>query len=165
MPADSLHVGITGTRNPLSGPQSATLGTVLAEVSATAGGPLVLHHGVCQGTDRTAHLIVRQIGGWLIEGHPGRSSDGKSPWRATDIEADCDVLHDVLPYAMRNEDITTACSLIVAAPLHPEDDPRSRRSGTWMTVRMARQRSRDIVIAWPDGAYESIAARGDRHAQ
>lgn len=36
----------------------------------------------------------------------------------------------------------------------PEDDPKSQRSGTWMTVRYAMQVGRPVAICYPDGRVE-----------
>lgn len=43
-------------------------------------------------------------------------------------------------YALLGEGFTFAVSphLLVGFPLHPESHPESQRSGTWMTIRMAR---------------------------
>jgi hypothetical protein len=170
---DRLNVGITGTRRaPLPTLQIRALGGALAGIRATAavmGLQPAGHHGICTGTDEAAHHLMRQYGGWLIEGHPGHNTKGESPWRATAIEADCDVLHEPLPYGSRNEDITIASAILVAAPAYPEADSRSYRSGTWQTIRMARERlpmigawMQRIVYVWPDGRVEEEKAASVR---
>lgn len=52
-------------------------------------------------------------------------------------------------YADRNERIVAICDFLVALPEHDEDHPRSARSGTWQTVRMARRADRGIVTLPP----------------
>lgn len=42
-------------------------------------------------------------------------------------------------YADRNAALVAEASAVFAFPAYPEDDPRSLRSGTWQTVRMARK--------------------------
>lgn len=42
-------------------------------------------------------------------------------------------------YADRNARIVEESTVIFGLPAYPEDDPRSRRSGTWQTIRMARR--------------------------
>ena len=49
-------------------------------------------------------------------------------------------------YKDRNLRIVEHSDVLVAFPAHPEDDPRSRRSGTWQTVRMARQRGIVVIV-------------------
>lgn len=157
--ADPLHVGITGTRHPLTSLHCAALRGVLTGITAMARDrPLVLHHGVCVGADEAAHKIARTLGGWSIEGHPGHDANGESPWRAVHLEADCGVIHPALPYGARNEDITIISGILVAAPAYPEADRRSYRSGTWQTIRLGRVRVEmpqarlaRIVLVWPDG--------------
>lgn len=55
--------------------------------------------------------------------------------------ADIEVL-EMLPgttYADRNELLVELGTAVCALPAYPEDDWRSRRSGTWQTARMARR--------------------------
>ena len=157
--SDSLHVGITGTRHLLTVPQHAALSQALLSVVPEGAEP-ALHHGVCTGADESAHRIARaEEPPWRVCGHPGHGADGKSPWRSREAEAalmladDC-VLHPSRRYHLRNRDISAACSVLVACPAYPENDPRSARSGTWQTVRDARSRQRRVILVWPDGSTE-----------
>lgn len=49
-------------------------------------------------------------------------------------------------YRARNKKIVDICTELVAFPAYPESDPRSQRSGTWMTVRLARQAGKPIIM-------------------
>lgn len=42
-------------------------------------------------------------------------------------------------YADRNQALADIADKVIGFPLFPEKDPRSRRSGTWQTIRMARR--------------------------
>lgn len=42
-------------------------------------------------------------------------------------------------YADRNARLVTEANAVFAFPAYPENDPRSLRSGTWQTARMARK--------------------------
>lgn len=42
-------------------------------------------------------------------------------------------------YADRNAKLVAEGNAVFAFPAYPENDPRSRRSGTWMTIRMSRK--------------------------
>lgn len=151
---DLLHVGITGTRYLLPAAQEDALARALLEAVSGHDGPLVLHQGCCTGADEAACQFARSVSAaWSIHGHPGHGLDGKSPWRSYQAMECCTVLHPPRRYHLRNQDINIASAILVAAPAHPEADPRSARSGTWQCVRDARARSRNIVYAWPDGTW------------
>jgi predicted Rossmann-fold nucleotide-binding protein len=49
-------------------------------------------------------------------------------------------------YRDRNLMIVEKSQALIAFAKHPEDDPRSTRSGTWMTVRLARLRNLPIKV-------------------
>ena len=42
-------------------------------------------------------------------------------------------------YADRNAELVRRGTAVYGLPAYPEDDPRSRRSGTWQTIRMSRR--------------------------
>lgn len=42
-------------------------------------------------------------------------------------------------YKDRNQALANRADEVIGFPLFPERDPRSRRSGTWQTIRMARR--------------------------
>lgn len=49
-------------------------------------------------------------------------------------------------YRARNERIVTRSTELRAYPAYPEHDERSRRSGTWQTIRLARQNAVPTTI-------------------
>lgn len=133
-----IHVGFTGTRNGLTDPQTAALATLLVSLA-----PLTLHHGDCIGADARAHEIALAAG-WPIVLHPPS---------AHFLQAHCQAWterREPLPYLERNQQIVRECSVLVACP----DGPELARSGTWSTVRFARQMGRPVTVVWPDGLCE-----------
>jgi hypothetical protein len=64
------------------------------------------------------------------------------PWWLT---VPSSVLLEVVPmppgstYADRNAEIVKQGTMLFGFPAYPEDDPRSVRSGSWQTIRMARR--------------------------
>lgn len=49
------------------------------------------------------------------------------------------------PYRSRNLRILVHTDVLLAFPLREEDHPKSKRSGTWMTIRMARERGYKVI--------------------
>lgn len=47
-------------------------------------------------------------------------------------------------YRDRNQELVDRATMLVAYPAFPEVDLRSRRSGTWQTVRMARRAEKPV---------------------
>jgi hypothetical protein len=48
-------------------------------------------------------------------------------------------MHEGTTYADRNAELVRRGTAVCGFPAYPEDDPRSRRSGTWQTARIARR--------------------------
>lgn len=72
------------------------------------------------------------------------------------------LLEEMMPgmsYADRNQRIVQHSDVLVAFPAHPETDPRSKRSGTWQTVRMARRAGLDVLVAVLDESEEDRDGR------
>lgn len=60
------------------------------------------------------------------------------------------------PYLERNRLIVVMGHVLVAVP----DGPERTRSGTWHTVRWARQAGLEITLLWPDGTRSWEAGQG-----
>ena len=144
-----LHLGFTGTQKGMTEEQREALEDFLDRYHARYRehftGRCVLHHGDCIGADEEAHHLAMTIG-WEVVVHPGYGKDG-SPKRAY---CDGDEVREPRPYLARNRDIVNECGVLVAAP-HGEEQ---KRSGTWATVRAARQSGKPVVLVRPDGTVE-----------
>ena len=55
-----------------------------------------------------------------------------------------DTVHGVRPYLDRNRDIARACSVLIALP---ETLVEVQRSGSWATVRYAREYGKEVLLA------------------
>ena len=111
-----MRVGFTGTRHGMSGIQKDQLAKVLRLMP----GGFVFHHGAAQGADTQAAEIA---GGYTptVVAHP--AEPGKELARNRVIVANSDIL--------------------IAAP---RTDKEELRSGTWATVRYARQAGIPVVM-------------------
>jgi hypothetical protein len=72
---------------------------------------------------------------------PANRSQVDSWWEEYLGKIDITVIEmpDGTTYADRNLRIVEESDVLAGFPIHPEDDRRSRRSGTWQTVRYARK--------------------------
>lgn len=173
-----MDIGFTGSRYSLLSPQTKSLTEVILGIIyeteritklidagslGTVGAKLLrersdmrtegigFHHGCCTGADETAHNIVKVIPGIIIHGHPGTDDKGNSPYLIQVSALDFDILYPRKPYRTRNLDIVSVSDILIACPAYPEDNHKSGRSGTWQTVRMARQSDIPIVYVWRNG--------------
>lgn len=152
-PADPevFHVGVTGTRYAVSYEQAQALQDVCRDIDESYV-KVTLHHGCCVGADATAHWIAKRLH-WRIHGHPGVDARGRSPWQMENmLMLMLDVREEPLLYSARNREIASWADILLACPQAPEDDRLSQRSGTWQTVRMARDQLIPVTIIMPDGS-------------
>jgi hypothetical protein len=112
-----VRIGFTGTRRGMSLSQAAQLEWLLDEVP---GKVTEFHHGCAIGADREAAALVAARAPGAIREHPA----GDDP-------------------LARNRDIVDACDILVAAPRW---DREELRSGTWMTVRLARKKRIPVLM-------------------
>lgn len=145
---DLVRIGVTGTRESLTREQGQALLVVMTGLGPRGSW---LHHGVCQGADAGAHFMARRLG-WQIHGHPGVDHRGQSPHRAQHLLGSLTECDAELPYGERNRVIVSWAHRLLACPLYPEHHPKSLRSGTWQTVRMARDLLVPVTVIMPDGS-------------
>ena len=140
-----MRVGFTGTQRGMTRVQEALVASMVRHPNVTA-----IHHGDCIGADMQVHAVAIGAGKWTVV-HPPIKQD-KRAW--------C-VGSEVLEpkaYDKRNADIVLFTDRLIAAPEGPEKS--FPRSGTWMTVRMARSRGRQITIVWPNGTVTREPGNG-----
>ena len=132
-----MKIGFTGTRDGMSEAQKQRFVELLAGLSE-------FHHGDCIGGDEDSHLIVRQfMPGARITVHPP-----DNPSRRAFVQ-DADAYREPAPYLERNRYIVDETDSLIATPVGFDEEVRS---GTWFTVRYARQQGRPIKIIYPDGS-------------
>src|SRR5262245_51409660 len=135
-----MIIGFTGTQGGMTKAQKYRLADELAGVQRVSGGDWSFHHGDCIGADEEAHVIAGSLGAeiWL---HPPINDKKRAHCTP------CKVRLAPMKYLHRNRAIAVACTVLIAAPKGPEE----LRSGTWSTVRYARQLKKTIRIIMPDG--------------
>lgn len=152
-------IGFTGPRNIIGferrvDPQLAELDDAVGFVT-----------GGCTGLD--TYVGWRLVDKYPKARHtvivPGKTSAVTFWWLQEQYRARVEVLR--LPagstYQARNKWIVKLSTELIGFALHPEHDPRSRRSGSWQTIRIARTRDipRSVIILSSSPAESPIASR------
>lgn len=127
-----MKIGFSGTRMGMSQHQKEQFVLKIQELGITE-----FHHGDCEGADSEAHDIVREFfPDVIIVGHLPLSSYLQAFKK-------CDKVESPLDYLKRDKKIVDDTVFLIAAPL---SDIETKRSGTWYTIRYARQINRPHYI-------------------
>ena len=129
------HVGFTGSQKGMTKEQQRNVKDILSNFA-----PCVVHHSDCIGADDQFHTIAKKMH-CDIEIHPP-DKDGKRAF------CESQHIHDEKPYLARNHDIVNASDFMIAAPSNTR---MQLRSGTWATIRYARNKRKHLFIVFPDG--------------
>jgi len=137
------HIGITGTRFKMTGPQGRKLSRLLL---AQYEPESALHHGACVGVDEYTATKASYLGYWVVAHLP---IDDK--WLSTQSIRVSNEVCKAKEYIDRNHDIVEASSVVIAVPNTKEE---VLRSGTWSTIRYAKKLGKEIHIIFPSGETE-----------
>lgn len=143
------RLGFTGTRSGMSPAQMVRMAEIIEGLNGPGilyglGGPIAeVHHGDCVGADAEFDEICRERGVRRVA-HPGLWQGEPSDYRA---HCAADEIREPREYRDRNRDIVDAADVLFAAP----DGLERARSGTWSTVRYARNEGVPIVIVNRNG--------------
>lgn len=138
-PQSGLRMGFTGSRGGMTPAQKVGVAEVLKRAAW-------LHHGDCIGADSEAHDIAVRLGVKVCV-HPPLVPTLRAFRPGNDYRTP-------KKYLIRNRDIVRETRELVAAPAGPEEE--NPRSGTWATIRYARDHQRLVTIVWPDGSLEFL---------
>lgn len=133
-----MITGITASRVGITYSQEAKIENLLRDDNDLIR---ELRHGDCIGGDADIHDITERVGGYRIILHPPDRSVLRAFKKAFKTMPEKD-------YITRNRDIVNASDRIIAAP---KEYVEQLRSGTWSTIRYARQRKKKLIIVYPDG--------------
>lgn len=139
MTLPTFKVGVTGSRYHIPDQQHAELKSRLWMLHGGCG-PRVdpwLLHGDCSGADSLAHDIAKAMG-YFIHVYPPKIDTFRA------FKVGFDLIEKPDAYYARNRAIAEECDVLVAVPKKPES--QDLRSGTWQTVRMARQLGKKVYI-------------------
>ena len=142
-----IVLGVTGTRTTPTTRQLQFL--YLNMCTLHDQGCRTLHHGSCTGWDEAAHYLALSLG-WHVVIHPPTNSTYEAG-DLLDSPGSVEVRFSK-PYRERDQDIVNESTVLIGGPLYPKADERSKRSGTWMTLRMAYDARKPWSAVFPDGS-------------
>ena len=138
-----MDIGFTGTQEGMTDYQKDFVGFFLDQYRPLSPFEKA-RHGMCIGADFQFHNLCKERKIRVV-GYPGINKYGSSPKRA---ECDVDEIEPERFYLERNELIVGDCDVLIATPKsHIEES----RSGTWFTIRNAREVKRHLFIVLPNG--------------
>lgn len=129
-------IGFTGTQLDMNDYQEEIIAIFL--LGSTSRGKVELHHGDCIGADATFHLFGRALEQTMV-GHPPINESKRT-------FTDCDVWFPAKDYLVRNRCIVDSTEFLIACSA---TDQEIVRSGTWSTVRYARECKKPGIIVYP----------------
>ena len=141
-------VAFTGTRWCMTPRQRGQVRRMLLEL---AGDDVTFHHGGDQGADFEFHNAVFEETSSRIVVHRGCDKQWRHPRAMPTVYHPRIHWHQWLPYLKRNINILTLdqqAGLLIAATKTAEEQ---RRSGTWYTIRRAREQRIQVRQVLPDG--------------
>jgi len=139
-----MNVGFTGTQKGLTQEQQTSLGRLLGHLRKFDGsGDPEFWHGDCVGADTQATQLAQSFK-YTTRAWPGDIAEKRG-------HLPSNYMHDPQPNLKRNRIIAASCEPIIACP---KEFTMQQRSGTWATVRYARQDSKTVYVIWPDGRID-----------
>lgn len=135
---DQYKIGFTGNRHGLTSEQKDQIISILDKYNN-----VIVSHGDCVGSDTDFHQLCVHYKN--INPNKKIRIDIYPPNIPT-LRAynQGDKLMDEKPYLQRNLDIIKNSSILIACPI--DKNKEELRSGTWSTIRKARQNNLTIYI-------------------
>lgn len=133
--------GFTGTRAGMTFVQKRVI-----EYTFRLGAPSVVRHGGAFGADTEMHMIVKEMDvATFFDVWPARDDRAKyyKDMRRPNVH-----VQPIMDPLTRNEEIVKRSKILIGTPHTQREE---QRSGTWQTIRKARDREMPILIVWPNG--------------
>jgi hypothetical protein len=140
-----MDIGITATREGLTGPQLESIINRLDVMQKTQHD--FLHQGCCIGGDEQITIAAFTLG-YRICSHP--PTDRRYYFSKLAYELSENKCTE-LSYLARNLEIINHSSVVIGAPKTKYEE---LRSGTWSTIRIAREAGRHTIVVYKDGGSD-----------
>lgn len=98
-------------------------------------------HGMCVGADEQAHKVAWALH-YRIDGFPSNIAEKTMEVKREQFT----YIHKPQAPLVRNRNIVEGATLLIAAPRQRKEE---QRSGTWATIRYARERGLTTLMCWP----------------
>lgn len=152
-----MIIGFTGTRDKVTRIQKERLAAFLYNMSLHRYDRLF--HGGAENADEEAHNLAQQFS-YSIEIFPC-NGDRRHYWLDRKVKnGEATLIHATNKPLDRNRVIAERCNYLVAVPYQMDE---IQRSGTWATVRYAREKRKSLTIIFPDGTIKEERRNGDRN--
>lgn len=141
------NIGITATRDGLTGPQLLTIRRRLLPFTIQGAEVDTLHQGCCVGGDEQITILASALG-FHVCAHPPvdqRYYFSQLAWELSEKR------QLPLSFLDRNKVIVDHSDILIAAPKTKSD---FGRSGTWSTIRYALSNRVPTVVVYSDGGYD-----------
>ena len=135
-------ISMTGTRSTGTLTQKQLVNFRQLMVEYRDKGYTHLNHGDCVGADALAHDIAIELGLQIVV-YPPDEMKYRANCKGVKV-----TIRPVASYRNRNQAIVNNGDVLLVLPKHNHEQ---HRSGTWMTVRMARKVDLPMMICYPDG--------------
>jgi hypothetical protein len=144
-----IKIGFTGTKRGMNQSQQNLVHDLLykfnyIETSWLGKYKIFGHHGDCIGADTQFHDMLLKNNAYIVL-HPPINDK----YRAFNVSFN--QIRNPKAYGIRDRDIVKECELLIATPRGFLEE---LRSGTWMTIRIARKIKRNTYIVFPDGSVK-----------
>lgn len=149
----SITIGFTGTRKGMNWTQWSVIFNLLKSIR-----PRLARHGMCKGADEQFDKLC-YMAGIETEGYP---QDSLPQWRSK--KCHCTKVHPAKSPLERNKKIVQASDMMIAAP-KTEDERGEPRSGTWATIRYAKDRKVRLWIVLPNGDVQAFTPKGKKYVK
>lgn len=136
-----MRLGFTGTQRGMTPRQRDSVRLILSQQSVSE-----VHHGDCVGADQEFDVLAHELDVRVVVHPPD------DPRKRAFVLGYAEIREE-RPYLVRNAEIVSETDVLVATP---KGDREELRSGTWATIRRARQQGKQVIVAWPDGRVEYL---------
>ncbi len=130
-----MKLGFTGTQNGMTKEQMVAVANIL-DIQPS----IEVHHGDCVGADEDFNKLASERG-FIIVTHPCVIKNKRAYCMAY-------YEHTPKPPLERNKDIVAAVDILIATP---KEFNEVLRSGTWATIRYARDKGIPTFVINPNG--------------